>query len=93
MDASALRELLAVMREAGVRRGQFEDSTLKIQVEFDGGSRPRAAAPKAEDGAIKFRDPGTGSEIDLDDGAPDTARDIDAEIAAKNLYRAEKPGA
>jgi len=88
MDASALRELLAVMREARVRRGQFEDSTLKIQVEFDG-----ARAQKAEDGAIKFRDPATGSEIDLDDGAPDTARDIDAEIAAKNLNRAEKPGA
>jgi hypothetical protein len=94
MDASALRELLAVMREAGVRRGQFEDSTLKIQVEFDGGrASGTAAAQKAEDGAIKFRDPATGSEVDLDDGAPETARDIDAEIAAKNLNRSEKPRA
>jgi hypothetical protein len=93
MDASALRELLAVMREAGVRRGQFEDSTLKIQVEFDGGRVPGAVAAKPEDGAIKFRDPGTGAEVDLDDGAPETARDIDAEIAAKNLNRAEKPRA
>ena len=92
MDASALRELLAVMREAGVRRGQFESSALKIQVEFDGARAPHAAA-KPEDGAIKFRDPGTGSEIDLDDGAPETARDIDAEIAAKNLNRSEKPRA
>lgn len=93
MDASALRELLAVMREAGVRRGQFESQALKIQVEFDGGIRQRAAAPSAEDGAITFRDPATGTEVDLDDGAPETARDIDAEIAAKNLNRAEKRSA
>lgn len=93
MDASALRELLAVMREAGVCRGQFESASIKIQVEFDGVRAPGVAAAKPEDGAIKFRDPATGAEVDLDDGAPETARDIDAEIAAKNLNRSEKPRA
>lgn len=90
MDASALRELLAVMREAGVRRGQFKSPTLEIQVEFDG-ARASRAAEKAETGAITFRDQETGEPVDLDAGAPETARDVDAEIASKNLKRAEKP--
>jgi len=96
MDASNLRELLAVMREAGVRRGQFKSDALEIQVEFDGRAPGKAAArgpDQAEEGSIKFRDPTTGDEVDLDEGAPETARDIDAEIAQKNLRRAEKPGA
>lgn len=87
MDASALRELLAAMREAGVRRGSFKDDRAEFQVEFEGPRAPRAAP--TETGAITFRNPETGEEVDLDEGAPETARDIDAEIAAKNLKRAE----
>jgi hypothetical protein len=85
VDPAQLRDILAALKDAGVRAAKVpvgsDISDQVLEVEFDR-SLPTGAA-------TALRDARTGEPVNLDEGAPETARDLDAEIAAKNFQRPE----
>lgn len=99
MDPARLRDLIAVLREAGVKRakvpageiykgfsetGAVSFSHALLEVEFDDG--PDVAAPSAAfpEGTVLI-DTRTGQPVDLDEGAPDLARDPGDAIRGANF--------
>lgn len=98
MDPARLRGLLAVLREAGVKRAKVplwdgrkaaadgpSAESLVLDVEFepevDEPETPVANAP----GGAALIDTRTGQPVDLDEGAPDLARDPGDAIARANF--------
>ena len=81
MDPARLRDILAVLSEAGVRRAKVASDDAagrneSVEVEFGGTS---AAAPT-------FVDPRTGHTVDLSEGAGELASEnVDEEIAKRNF--------
>ena len=85
MDPTQLRNILAVLKEAGVRKASIpviDDSCmaarqLPLEVEFE----PAPAKPPAP-----LIDPTTGQPVNLDEGAPEMAQaDLDDKIRAANF--------
>lgn len=90
MDPKLLRELLAELKEARVRRAVFGKGVL-VEIElYEGGPAPSASGmPSVLRGTI--RDTRTGEPVDLDDGAPELAQaTVDDEIARANFTKADK---
>lgn len=96
MDPARLRELLAVLREAGVKRasipiiddGAMAVRQIPLEVEFDAAPEPEvfmAGTTSAEMAAADLIDTRTGQPVDLDEGAPDLARDPGDAIARANF--------
>ncbi len=85
MDPERLRALLAVLREAGVRRAKVPsaDGLAHFEVEFGPPPEPEAT-PAAPTSAVLI-DKRTGQPADLDEGAPDLASDPGDGIRAANF--------
>lgn len=83
MDPARLRELLAVLREAGVKRAKVPGIGDEAPLEVEFGVAPEPVAPAAT-GAVLI-DTRTGQPVDLDEGAPDLARDPGDAIARANF--------
>lgn len=99
MDPARLRDLLAVLREAGVKRakvpaaelykgvsveGAVSFSHAVLEVEFDDEPESNTPAAAVPEGAVLI-DKRTGQPVDLDEGAPDLARDPGDAIRGANF--------
>ena len=90
MKPDDLRAILDVLRECGVRKASIPviDDTMMtvrqspLEVEFD-------RAPPGHPALLT--DPTTGKPVNLDEGAPETAQDIDEAIRRKNFPTPGKP--
>lgn len=85
MDAEQLKAILDALTAAGVSKASIPGV---LDVEFSG--KPVPTVP-VQAGGFSLTDPATGKPVNLDDGAPETAQDIDEQIRLANFPRPIPP--